>query len=456
MMDDNEICKFVKDYTIFANRVLNLEKKARSHKELPIGEALGRISPFNLEYISTDEEILRSTEKLFSYQLKGLVCKYERLLGRSEFSWSIMNADQKLEPHQIIERLLYPIKYITNDGWNLDINVQDQKAISIFELYAYNWMQNSWAYTVITPVYNLNYKIDKNINLGKFVLTSKVDFSDVPPYISIKSDTFLVQETFIDTRILEDSCYQIDEIEEELEKIITYFRLFLPSKTLKSSGIGADFIYFIPKLPRKEKPYTPHATRENLRVLKMNNYKEKKEILTEKIGEHFNTFIGETSLYNQLKLAICRFNHAFERESYEDKVTDLIISLEKCILNQDKELSYRLSLRTAKLLKTEQSPAYTFKLIDTAYKIRSSIFHKGENFTGEKIKDILKNWSDGSDIYIMPNDFIFPLRETVRKTIVKIINISRNNCEEYQNTNKNGKILEDIVKQIDNKILLSL
>ena len=95
---------------------------------------------------------------------------------------------------------------------------------------------------------------------------------------------------------------------------------------------------------------------------------------------------------NYLLVAIKRFEYAYARLLPEDKLLDFMIAFEAIFLKRDEqqELSYRLSLRTAYLLaENARERKGIFDFMRRAYKARSEIVH-GERATGEgKNKDFV-------------------------------------------------------------------
>lgn len=95
---------------------------------------------------------------------------------------------------------------------------------------------------------------------------------------------------------------------------------------------------------------------------------------------------------NYLLVAIKRFEYAYARLLPEDKLLDFMIAFEAIFLKDDEqqELSYRLSLRTAYLLaEAVEERKGIFDFMRRAYKARSEIVH-GERATGEgKNKDFV-------------------------------------------------------------------
>ena len=82
---------------------------------------------------------------------------------------------------------------------------------------------------------------------------------------------------------------------------------------------------------------------------------------------------------SNLGLALHRFNLSYERRGFEDKLLDLVISLECVLLPGDRaELKHRLALRASFFLKNYWEPQNTYALMDLMYQVRSNIVHGGK------------------------------------------------------------------------------
>lgn len=83
--------------------------------------------------------------------------------------------------------------------------------------------------------------------------------------------------------------------------------------------------------------------------------------------------------YSHLVTAVTRFEGAYSRGSVEDRLIDLSIALECTLLfGCQNELSYRLGIRGAYLLRGVRDPNDTARFLKTLYNVRSSILHEGK------------------------------------------------------------------------------
>jgi hypothetical protein len=96
-----------------------------------------------------------------------------------------------------------------------------------------------------------------------------------------------------------------------------------------------------------------------------------------------------------LAVSLRRFNEAYDRSTPEDKIIDLTIALESCLLaGMEGELSYRFSLYGAALLAEAKlwEPEKAQSLLKAMYAIRSAIVHGGKKLSnlGDRQQDLIK------------------------------------------------------------------
>lgn len=83
----------------------------------------------------------------------------------------------------------------------------------------------------------------------------------------------------------------------------------------------------------------------------------------------------DTSRELAVQLAMRRFNSAYTRHHDADRLIDLMISFEALLLGERDELSFRLALRTANLLRDRRKRQETFDIMRKAYELRSNVAH---------------------------------------------------------------------------------
>lgn len=134
-----------------------------------------------------------------------------------------------------------------------------------------------------------------------------------------------------------------------------------------------------------------------------------------------------------LKIAINRFMLSYEEENPEDKILDLMICLEALLQDTPAELRFRLSIRTALFLETDNSKRNRiYKIIKKGYDIRSEIAHG----TDASIVNI-----DGQEITL--ENLVIEIEECVRRSIKEFIKRINNNEKRA-----------GIIQKLDDNILL--
>ncbi|MCV0367241.1 MAG: hypothetical protein K5798_08290 [Nitrosopumilus sp.] len=120
-----------------------------------------------------------------------------------------------------------------------------------------------------------------------------------------------------------------------------------------------------------------------------------------------------------LLIAINRFMISYEKENPEDKILDLMICLESLLQDEQGELRFRLSIRTALFLETDKSKRNrVYKVIKKGYDIRSAIAHGGD-------ASVIK--IDEEEITL--ENLVVEIEEYVRRSIkefIKQLNDNRN------------------------------
>lgn len=83
--------------------------------------------------------------------------------------------------------------------------------------------------------------------------------------------------------------------------------------------------------------------------------------------------------YSDLAVPLRRFNQSYSRERDDDRLLDLTVVLESSLLFGDTvELSYKIALRAAAILRNRADPTEVFAVFRDLYKARSAIVHSGK------------------------------------------------------------------------------
>lgn len=113
-----------------------------------------------------------------------------------------------------------------------------------------------------------------------------------------------------------------------------------------------------------------------------------------------------------LKVAIHRYNMAIERNNPKDRLVDLAIAAESLFLGKDEKeiLTYRMSMRAARLLAPPETRQETFDWIKEIYDLRSAIVHGDRKPSKGKVKNIAEN-------EVLLREEVYKFAEFVRNSI---------------------------------------
>lgn len=101
------------------------------------------------------------------------------------------------------------------------------------------------------------------------------------------------------------------------------------------------------------------------------------QVEADALAEHWRKYaVLFDSQEQSVRLAVNRFGSSYDRESPHDKVVDCFIGLESLLIEDDRELGYKLRLRTANLLGLNKDDRQKiFSEIKVGYNLRSKIVH---------------------------------------------------------------------------------
>ena len=120
--------------------------------------------------------------------------------------------------------------------------------------------------------------------------------------------------------------------------------------------------------------------------------------------------------WDTLELLLRQFNRSCQRERDEDRILDYAICLEGALLSDVRdELSYRLALRAAKLLRNPCSPKRTFEHMRCLYDVRSKIVHSNETLSSPGVRKVIKR------VGLKPDEFMRAMDMLMRLLLSTII-----------------------------------
>jgi len=101
------------------------------------------------------------------------------------------------------------------------------------------------------------------------------------------------------------------------------------------------------------------------------------QVEADSLAEHWRKYAALFDSQEQReRLAVSRFGSSYDRESSHDKIIDCFIGLEALLIEDDRELGYKLRLRTANLLGMNKDDRQKiFSEVKVGYDTRSKIVH---------------------------------------------------------------------------------
>ena len=452
-MNDDPLTEFVSKYVLFAQRALEIQKSLKTQKKSFTDIATLLLNSYLYpQHLLKDEDILKYSLELFSFDLPGLnkesptepqSTSLARLFGR--------DLDFENDKNLFLDRLLDPLRFLDKQE---SPNVEELR--THLEPYVMCWIRDVQPYRIIIPVLGLQTEIEK-LPLKSFSLHKRSSLQrslNVLPKHEVESvETFLFKEVEFLGAGAGDSWWSIPD---ELEEILTALRLAVPDFVDPHlAGFGLGSMFLISNLAqtksvfRSELPQSVRFPSDEMSKL----LKKTPRII---VDDNHSTmlvsyFEDKSDCLEELKFAIRRFNIAYSRETHEDCLIDLVISLESALLyGKTGELNHRLGLRAAILLMPFETPKKTYALIKVAYEIRSKIMHAGKPYFDciDKHSAVLKIFS------VESGNFIKELRNVTRLVLTQLI--SEIHTERQSGPSGKKKFVEKICEDLDLRILEGL
>ena len=223
--------------------------------------------------------------------------------------------------------------------------------------------------------------------------------------------------------------YSIEEVNEEVMDILTALRL------TKAGEVGAPAIFEKSELQFRVMMSTATISRTTDYVVRQSGTEY--SITQAELPQINKLFASLQSLNAQaqrggLSVALRRFNQAYSRESDEDRIIDLNIALEGCLLagSREREKKKKLSTRGAALLAARRAPNGTANLLKEIYEIRNQIVHGGKTLA--ELKKDNEQASSGH----AAQDFLRQAEDIVRDILREYVHQMALNNQSVQEFNK--------------------
>jgi hypothetical protein len=119
---------------------------------------------------------------------------------------------------------------------------------------------------------------------------------------------------------------------------------------------------------------------------------------------------------SELDIALTRFGHAYERNTPEDSLIDLLIAFESIFCEDAGELTHKLSTRVARFLEHDQQKRERLRYnIKAAYTVRSKVVH-GQKRIGKQ-----SFWlDDDKPTELKPHEYV-PLIEGYLRQCLRLL-----------------------------------
>jgi hypothetical protein len=397
-------------YLSFARALLRIAEAQWQDKDLPQKPYLytkfkeGRVvhavrSTVELRDIVPDRSDRRfPTEQAHAWVRKALADNAVAVPALSDGAGAKITSPsfEQIAPHLVAD-LLYPFRDAVSESNS--VRIPDDVLLKHYRNHSGEWAKRTSRREVIVPIVGLKLtaptiRIGKHLQLRKLSGAEKDQIWNTHQilidWISLRrfadTEVFLVGEYDHPDAVANPH----PEILRDVESAITALRLF------KSGAIGTPGICVIPKYPRMTR--SGIHPRDQLRVSSLWSFPAGREyeIPAEDAEQYVQRFEGlsraSKAVGDQLGLSVGRFNLSYVRENDVDRLIDLVIALESCLVKGNKsEISYRLAMNAAALISDIADPTSTFKIIKTAYDLRSATVHQGRlHFVADDVKAMKK------------------------------------------------------------------
>ena len=463
VVNESELGKFKEYYLPFAEQVLKetqLRYEAAGQKVILAKDfqfSNGEYSEFTRSSPELERFIPSPEDDIFQTTIANRCAEIFYLAGMtSDFRLSnndgtpIKNPSlDRLRPFIIHMALDYPIRHLVQTYRRTSFS--KRQILSCLDQYIERWTGKASTDPEYAPLYNLKAEI-RAIKLDDFV--SIVRFGDEektrimnalgPLERSIDVRNYASASYIVRLKPINDS-YDGDEKQEirrrareALQCTITSLRMlkledvgtmgFVRFPTLTGT-IGAGFSpledFDLPwsRMSRHREPYV--LDRETLRRFR-------------RVYKRLIASYGENG--NELGLLLRQFNRSCQREHDEDRVLDYVICLESALLSGvNNELSYRLALRAARLLRSGRDPKKVFEYMQCLYNVRSRIVHGNQSTSSAAMeKETMK-------MGVRAGEFMQEIDLLMRELLLEIIRQVSQQCT-----------LETLCKSLDGEIVGSL
>lgn len=296
---------------------------------------------------------------------------------------------EQLRPFIIHMELNRPIRQLIQDHGR--VSFSRRQLLACLDRFITHWKGEAATDPEYAPIYNLETDLQV-IKLNKFV--SIVQFSDDrktrimnalgPLERAINIQNYAGASTAARLRSIDGSCDEDEKrrirayARKTLQCAITSLRLLGPEGVgtmgfVRCSTLVGNLGVGFGPLEDIDLPWTRMSRFRPIYVLDRENLHRFRKVFNLLSENQFERWDG-------LHFLLRQFNFSCQRERNEDRILDYTICLESALLpGMNSELSYRLALRAAKLLRSQREPKEVFEHMQCLYRVRSEIIHANQS-----------------------------------------------------------------------------
>ncbi len=363
-------------------------------------------------------------------------------------------APATFEQHRstLFQQLFVPLQDALDHYETLELT--REQILESYHQHRNEWMSPNSRYNVIIPLLNFTSEVQQQVPFGTqlqlapFTPQEKTEIWNehgqlVYPFVinPIEFNAFHPVQFKLSCihHQDQDKPFGIQDIDDELIDLLTALRL------LKAGNIGAPGAF---ARAHARSIWLPSPVTMGTSDYGVQQYGAEYNLSEAEIPT-IKALYSDLQKLNRLKhrgglaVALRRFNQAYSRGNDEDKIIDLTISLESCLLSESEELTYRLSLRGAALLAKIWEPRKAQLLLKAMYATRSAIVHSGQQLSnlGKEPGKLLRN------LGIQPHEFRQECENMVRAILKTYVG---------QLASARGRSVEIVIKELDELILQGL
>ncbi|WP_316505589.1 HEPN domain-containing protein [Nitrosopumilus sp.] len=322
------------------------------------------------------------------YQKSDEYQKFEEILKKNDkyarnfvVPIGTKNYLKNISINQLIENIF--VDYIYKHGISWKQNILDQYYHELEKFL----IDDKIIVTVDTPIIGLildnnEVKIQNEISILRLSTQRKIEFqgnTDIMKYISANCDLKIkleLEKTY-EKNLENDENDNSKGLGRTIWELMVVFRLYHAGKI---GFLDSNLTYSI--LGGGNTWQNPRCGLSNnwdmwLKQRYTFSVEEIDEII--KLGEEIVRLSSKSKEIKFIFSAMDRFMTSYEQDHVEDKILDLMISLEALLQNDIAELKYKLAIRTATFLETDPiQQNLVYKIIKEGYNVRSKTAHGAE------------------------------------------------------------------------------